>query len=85
MRHHALGLASSLSLDLWLAKRFLGDPNAGLFKPVNGPGFFDSSVHAHEDVFVVSEFFTNVIGDLREISHFVQYHEANILVVEAEV
>lgn len=68
-----------------LREKHLGDPNVESLKPVNGPEFFDSSVHAHEDVFVVSEFFTNVIGDLREISHFVQYHEANILVVEAEV
>lgn len=52
---------------------------------MNGPEFFDFSVHVHEDEFVVSEFFANVVRDLREISHFVQYHKANILVVEVEV
>lgn len=70
---------------LRLARKHLGDPNVASLKPVNGPEFFDFSVHVHEDELVVSELFTNVIGDLREISYFVQYHEANILVVEAEV
>ena len=68
-----------------LHEKHLGDPNVELLKPVNGPEFFDFSVHVHEDELVVSEFFTNVVRDLREISRFVQYHKANILVVEVKV